>query len=562
MTKKVILFFILLVFLFTFPGILHITNRMFGDPGDGYQFMGFQYLGYKEFFSGHFPIAWTNYWRYPYGVNFQEISDASLFTIFGIILYPIFHNPIFVYNISLFLLLFLNLYLSYIFFKLFFNRTPSLIGTVIYGASFYTLARMQGHVNLVLHASILFLFFSLVKIYTEKGKKINFLYFTLSIISVAFSSLQYVLLCLGTAILLMTLVFLFYKDDCFDAIVTFWKSKYLLISSFLLSFITIFLFHGDKILALINKNMVFPSSKFGTTPIINWVIPNAYISKIIVLFSVNNTYRWIENVTFFGYVEIILIILSLIFVKNSKEKIFLMSAFTLFLIISLGRQEFLSFIWPYQYIYHFFPFNGIPESGRFVIISSIFSTLLILLYLKEIKNKYILMAIFLLIIFERLPLNIPISDNQYNQNFITAVRRQDSSAVIDFPIYTHSGYGQMYDILSIYYNKPIVNGYFNWSADYGKTRLKTDEFSRYSCFKNDENTLNSFDLSKAEELKSKILYFMKKNNINVIVVHKDLFFNNINCNNTRLYIKNLLGDKAIWKTIFNTQRKEVWVLKY
>lgn len=559
--KKIVLFFIFLVCLFTFPGILHITSKMFGDPGDGYQFMGFQYLGYKEFFSGHFPIAWTDYWRYPNGVNFQEISDSSLFTIFGIILYPLFHNPIFVYNISLFLLLFLNLYLSYNFFKLFFNRIHSLIGAVIYGASFYTLARIQGHVNLVLHASIIFLFFSLVKIYTEKGKKINFLYFTLSIISIAFASLQYVLICLGAVILLMPLVFLFYKDECFDAVVTFWENKCLLISSFLLSIITIFLFHGDKILALINKSMVFPGPKFGTTPIINWVIPNAYVSKIIILFSVNNTYRWIENVTFFGYVEIILIILSLIFVKNSKEKHFLITAFMIFLIISLGKQELFSFVWPYQYLYHFFPFNGIPESGRFIIISSIFSSLLILLFFKQIKKQYTLILL-VLIILERLPLNIPISSNLYNRDFISVINNQPSKAVIDLPIYTHSGYGQVYDVLSIYYNKPIINGYFNWSADYGKGREVTDAFSLFSCFKNDQKIIKNFDLNEAQKLKNKMLFFMKTNKIKIIVIHKDLFFNNRNCDNARLYMNVLFEDKQIWKTTFNNEQKKVFVLKY
>src|SRR5262245_50344587 len=90
-----------------------MDSKIVGDGGDNYQFLGFQFLAEQLFKAGGFPFGWTTYWRYPAGIHFQSATDSTLLTLAGLGLYPLFRNPVVVYNSSILLLLLLNVALSY-----------------------------------------------------------------------------------------------------------------------------------------------------------------------------------------------------------------------------------------------------------------------------------------------------------------------------------------------------------------------------------------------------------------------------------------------------------------
>ena len=78
MTKKwiyeflaVVAISIFLTVALTYPAAFSLTTKIIGDKGDNIQFLGFQYLGKLLFSQGSFPFGWTNYWRYPEGINFD-----------------------------------------------------------------------------------------------------------------------------------------------------------------------------------------------------------------------------------------------------------------------------------------------------------------------------------------------------------------------------------------------------------------------------------------------------------------------------------------------------------
>ncbi|MDO8497677.1 MAG: hypothetical protein Q7S61_03990 [bacterium] len=545
--------FLVLVILITFPSILHLQDKMIGDPGDGYQFMGFQYLGHMQIASGQFPFGWTHYWRYPFGAHFQDLSDSAIFIVEGVILYQFFQNPVFVYNISVLLLLFFNVCLSYISFRVFFSRLHSFIGAVVYGLSFYTIAKTGGHINLILNASLLLCIASIVKIYKEKGSRNSFILLTLSFILIPLSSLQHPFFLLGTLPFLFPFLPLLYKKELVKSIELAKEKKVSLLISICIPILFIFLFHGHKIIGFFENKIYLPESDIQHVPPINFLIPNSYITSLVSLVK-NNTYRWIEHVTFVGYLEMILFVCACLFLKPSREKKLLIILTIIFFLFAIGAP-------PYSFLTHFFPYKAVLESGRFFIIFYIWFTMLILLFLQQLQNKKIILVILSLLILERVPLSFQLSPSLYDKEFITAVQKTNSSAVLDLPLYTESYYGPRYDMYSIYYKKPIVNGYFHWSADRGEAKQLTDRLVEYKCYRNATDVPQDYTYDKAVSKKKDVIRVLKKYDIRTVVIHKDLNLNKDTCQRAKKYIDVLLEDSSQWKKVFESKEKIVFELQ-
>src|SRR4029078_10702006 len=98
-----------------------------------------------------------------------------------------------------------------------------------------------------------------------------------------------------------------------------------------------------------------------------------------------------------------------------------------------------------------------------------------------------------------------------------------------------------YDVLSVLYDKPIVNGYFHWSAD-GATEksflTESQLLDRYMC--NADNRLLASDLeNQADTL---LLLELKQFGIQTIVVHKDDKYYHTVCMSVRERLSNLLPE--------------------
>jgi len=171
------LFLFLLSIVFSFPAILSLPIQVIGDGGDNLQFLSFQYVGNMLFSQGNFPFEETNFWRYPVGISFQSSYDSTLLILLGLIFYSFTQNGVLVYNLSLFVIFFLNAILSYLTFRRFFPSLISLIGTIIYGFSFYSLARLLGHpIFCFLQLSPSFSFLSLTFQKKKQKEALSFLY--------------------------------------------------------------------------------------------------------------------------------------------------------------------------------------------------------------------------------------------------------------------------------------------------------------------------------------------------------------------------------------------------
>jgi len=554
-------FFVFLTVIITFPAVFYLSQKMIGDNGDGYQFIGFQYIAKRLFFEGKFPFGWTNFWRYPYGIEFQNTYDSSLFIILGLILYQFFQNPILIYNLSVFFLIFLNLGLSYFSFRLFFDRMLSVIGAVIYGLSFYSLARLGGHINLFLTSSIIFFFFSLVKILKEEGSIKSFVFFSVSLILVAFSSLQYPLFILGALPFLLILLFVFYKSQVATFMrIIYCKKKYLLISiASALAFFSIF--HGQKLVAWLNNEVQMPVFHITSVPIINFFLPNCYL-KSVSSFITNASECSIESVVFLGYVEILIFVAAIIFLKKSRAKSFFISTFIIFFIISLGHQTFFPKIWPYQYLFSYFPYRAIIEPGRFFIIFYLAFTLLILLFLKKVTSRKLLIILLAFLILERLPWQFNLNPNMYEEKFINKLKTSASRAVLNLPLYVDWWNGQFYDIYSVYSEKPMVNGYIQWSGNTPESQKLTKLLEEYTCYYDPQYAPSDFNVQMAKEKKNLLIQILKDYDIRTVVVHKDLHLNDEHCIKARGYIETLIEDKNRWENVFEDKAKMILWLKY
>ncbi|OIO14757.1 hypothetical protein COV53_00475 [Candidatus Gottesmanbacteria bacterium CG11_big_fil_rev_8_21_14_0_20_37_11] len=558
-----ILCFLLLTIIFTFPSIFHLKDRIIGDGGDNYQFLAFQYLANKQVNEGRFLFGWTNYWRYPVGFDFSKSYDSTLLILLGITGYRLLEDPVVVYNLSILLLLFLNSIFSYLFFnKIFKDRFVSFIGGLIYGFSFYSLARLGGHANLIFTACFPLFLYTVLDIFNNKVDKINWILFGISISVVYLSSLQYFLLLIGSIIVLLPILILFYPIYIKEVATLLFKEKKNFLLSITLVSILFLIFHLGRIKSLINGNLIYPlAGILRNVELVNYIIPNKYLATNSSIFQ-NNSYNTIESATYFGIVEILLFVSFFLLTNNQKKlKLFLLSIFSLFMIISLGSQKIINITAPYFWLYRFFPFRGISEPARFSIVAYLILTVCVLSFLKnlQIKNKqFFLFLVFILISFERLSIRIYLSSTLNDSGFISAVRSLESNAVLDLPVFLWRN-GSVYDLYSIYYDRSIVNGYIHWSGNTQDTMLFVNKLKRFECdFDRDSGSdpiVNTTGKYNVDLLQTLALY-----KITTIVFHKDLSWGIKECDNAVKNIKSLIGSSHNLVRIFENDRKEVYFL--
>lgn len=563
MSKKnigIVLSFILIVLILTFPAVFHLSDLMIGDKGDAYQFVGFQYIAKEMIAQGNFPFGWTNLWRYPHGFNFQTGTDGTITMLLGLFFYIFSDNPILVFNLTVLTLFFLNLVLSFISFRAFFNTKLAYIGAILYGASFYTLARLGGHTNLLLHAGLPFFLFAVIDIYKSKGTIKSYAVMCLACIVVSFSSLQYVLFLLGSLPFFAIIIGIYFRKEAQEFAIILWKTK-LRIVVFALIFLGLFaVFYGQKLLAFVDNEVMMPGNHIVSPAIINSIIPNKYLSILPAAVAINSTFRWIEYSTFLGWGEIILFLIACFAVAKSKQKTIVLSLTVVFLILSLGKQEFWQVMWPYQYLFPHMPYRGITEASRFYTLYYFFFIYLILLFFKKLPFKLVVLIACVLFL-QRLPYGFQLSPNLYDKEFISKVQAQKTNAVLDLPIYTNSGYGQMYDMFAVYYKKPIVNGYIHWSGDTDVMKKTVKELNNFECYRNNAPINNKIPPEELEKEIQKVTTIAKENSINVIVIHRDLMFLQLNCEKATQYIDHLRTKSSSWQKIFDNDQKEVWIRK-
>lgn len=547
---KVSILSLLLAVLFTLPAIFHLGSLFIGDGYDNYQQAGYQALFATLVNSGQYPFSHTDLWRYPVGFDFARGFDSYLGVAGGGLLTLVVGMPL-AYNLTLLILLALNGLASFAFFrKLTQSSWLGAIGMLCYGFSFYVLARADAHLNLVFIAAVPLAGLSLLtlKEATTLGKK-DFGLFGITIAALLVGSLQYLLMIAFGVIWLGFVLLIFYRKQYASLKQLLNNNKqglFWLSTAGLIAFIVLY---GAQLSALFSGSFIFFSRSevlsHATPSLTDFLFPNGYLSFLLFHLGKSTSDASVEKVVFFGWLEILLFV-SFFFTGYTKRlKIFLLSLGLLPFILSLGygQANHAPFL-PYRFLEYVFPFKGIAETGRYFILTSFVMTTAVVLGLKRHFTRYSFSTICLVIvgilILERIPSHFLLAPSLKDQNYIAVVKKLPGKAVLDLPV---NPYYAPYDMLSYYYDKPIVNGYFHWSSDGipEQSFIGTNSpLGLYTCSIIDPILSSTAEQESQTGINYQIISLLRENNINTIVVHKDDKFYHPVCKNVRERLSGLL----------------------
>lgn len=537
----VISFLIITSIIITYPAILHLSDSLIGDGGDNYQSFSYQYIASNKIKKFQYPFTYSDVFRYPVGFNFAAGFDSVNQVIIGVLL-SIFMSNITAYNLTVLILLLLNSLFSYLLFHFISkSRLIGLIGAVIYGFSFYSLARTAGHLNLISIGGFPLLIFSLLKTHNETPSRKNLSLLLLSITFIIFSSFQYALMLILLFLISFPLLLVNYPTEtiCFVKKIAQVIKKHYLVVLFFLILIAIPIY--PFILTIIRGQFSSVDRSQALTEyrpaLSDYVLPNKYLPLLLtnLTTTINSSLKSIERVVFIGWVEITLFVLSLFIKIKKKYKLIFYTEILIFFILSQGLIHV-----PY-----------IPEFGRFYVLFYLAVSISIVLFLKKMRNNipknivyFFLLFVLSSIIIERLPNRFWLSPIFANKNYTKFVQQQKGSAVLDFPI---SFYNTTFNILPYAYNKKIVSGNFQWFADIPRSRsfVTDNNLNRFICGTKDLSTYQNYNNYALRNQNSKLIHDLKSIDINTLVVHKNDLedhakFYFLECANTRIETSILL----------------------
>ncbi|MFA6005780.1 MAG: hypothetical protein WC775_04840 [Patescibacteria group bacterium] len=514
----VILFalFFFLALLFTFPSVLHLTDKFIGDGVDNYQHAGFQHVAYESMRAGHWPFSHTALWRFPVGFDFSRGFDGVLSTLTGALLFGLFQNIVLSYNLTVLFLLALNGFLSYFLFRYISkSRFVGFIGGMIYGLSFYSLLRGFGHPNLIVTGGFPFLLFCLLQYYHQSTKR-NLFFVAVALVVVFMSSLQYTAL-LSIAVIVGGLVFFAAHREVVMELVKKLLSHRQALVWFVVAIVTVFcILFTSQVVALIKGDFLFAQKWVYNPWIRDYFIPN----KLFPMWYVNllsGAAKHVEEGVFIGFVELILFVWFLIKTRGMRLKRPLVLLIGIFFLFSLGvRNPETGLPMPYVLLISVLPFKAIVETGRYYILFYVgitlgISVVLGRLYHRSVIGKMVVATVFCLLILERLTFTYALSDT-FKGDFLSVAQSLPSRAVLDIPIAS-----PRYDVLPSYYKKPIIGGYIHWSGDTSDAQLflNQNQLVWFTCYSNAPAIIDT------KAWFSQLLGNLSRNGVDTIVVHKD-----------------------------------------
>ena len=535
------------------PALPRLTTSIIGDGGDNYAFLGFQHLATHLLSSGGWFSGWTDYWRYPAGIDVQGATDCMLFMAIGLVLYGVTSDPVLVYNLSVLILVFLNLACCYVAFRTWFERNLALLGAIIYGLSFFSLARIGGHINLVSTAGFPLFVSALYRIYRHGGRPRDFFLLSASMTYLTMASLQYTLLVVAALPFAAGLMLLFERQAAVELLSVLWRRKWALVAALLVSLVVVAPFEGRKILQFVSGKTIMPTDQLVKIPAINYFLANAYTPTIASALP-NGSRAWIEYCVFVGFAEMAVLAAALWRMPKTGGFRLLAGTAAVFFVLSLGA-------WPYPILFRVLPYRGIIEPGRLYVVLYLAVTLLVLLYMRRANSRTLYWAVLACVCLERVPMHAYLSPTLREPLLIAAVQSRPTRAVLDLPAYDSWWWGQNYDLYSVYYNRPIVGGYFHWSGDRPESRALVDRLREFRCYFDPREALTEFDPAKGARRRDEIIETLVEHDIRVVVIHKDLYGTDAQCGASRRFIESLVGQPERWEVLLDSRAKQVLWLR-
>jgi len=521
------LFCFIKLFVFTCEGNVAISDcklkifnpnkNLIGIKSDDYQYMGFMYLTHQNISEFKMPFAFNNYFRYPSGFNYEYGFDGASPVVLGAILL-FFTNLIFSYNLVIFIVLFLNIYISYIFLSKISkiksgneNVLLSLTAAFIFGGSSYVIARLNSHTNMAVIFGFPILLYGLAKLiddFEKESKKIDksvLAYIYSGFLFVMAGSIQFSVMIGFILALFVAYVLINYRLKFFA---WFFKvilqSKRILIFGTILFFsIFIFLFYGYVLGTLAGSlNTRYLAQKISGASFTNFILPNQYIGSWFS--NINQMPPSMESVITLGIIPMFLLLFAAF--QNIKKRHTTYAFLAVFILL--------------VFMFGFIRFPFLPQSGRLVVLLSLLSSFYIILNLR-VSKKILLIVIFLLVIFEKFTYST--YQNPVELPYYKFVRGLDGAAVLNVPL---NQYEPKRSILPYFFDKKIMDGYFHFPAiNIISTKNFADKyFSRFDCNVLRDGPVNE-NFQKVDV--EKVVEFSRQNDIKYMVLHKDDYIGNI-----------------------------------
>ncbi len=536
--------FFILALVFTFPLILHFGDQALGGM-DANFFIWQSWWFKKAIFELHQnPLGRMDYLFYPNGVSLANGYDGLISVAIQLLL-TTFFSPVVSYNLFALISYTFSGFFAFLLIKrLISNRWASFLGGIIFGFSSYMLARgIAGHANL-LSAWTIPLFILLYLRMEERGNPKSSVGAGLALTLVAFASWQYFF------IILFFLFFRFVYQFFFE-----WDKKWLTIGNHLLnrSFAIFFLtavlttlpFTVPLIAGYLGHGTTRPNFSeylLGSANLVSFVTPppTANLGGDIGQFVYKRIPRFNdpEATYFLGFLEIIFLLIAIKKVVKDRDRtennlIFWLLSGLFFLILSLGPVLFIldQPVVPLPYaVIPLLPFlNLIRVPARFSIILFLCSAIVSAAVIKrlsvglsQVKQLGFFMAIFAILLTERLSLPFPLLQESHSYFYQKLSREKEAYAVLDLPLWdiNHNALG---NFAQITHQKKLVGGYIYSRAlsEESLAFINGNPFlQKASCHNFSEGNDNQEIAGK--QLKPILKEVLSQNNIRFILLHKEV----------------------------------------
>ncbi|OGC68197.1 hypothetical protein A2415_02775 [candidate division WWE3 bacterium RIFOXYC1_FULL_39_7] len=517
--KKLIISLILSILICRLP-FIDIKTQIVGEVGDIYQFMFLMDVSGDNLSHGNYLFSSSNRMRYPLGFDFTSTSDGALAIITGAFLCRVF--PIVVsYNLTISFIVFLNLFLSLVFFekinKLLNLRATSLAiysSTIVFALSPYVIARTNGHPSLAFIAGFPVLTYAVIALYkklasSQKLGKEEYITFYAGLLLISYGSIQYLIAIAWLVLLVMggTYAYTFFskRKVVFTGIpflISFVFDRPLFNFSLFVAAALLFIYpYKGYLTTLMFKRVTLPPFSIFPT-VYDLFIPNGYLGKFWSY--INPSPVQIETVATVGFVEVIL--LGFLIYKTNVAWI---------------KKTFIAGIFIYiLFALHILSLPLYSEGSRLVVFLSLGLSLLIL-FSDSFMNKKFAATMLLLLVLERFTFAVYATD--VPSKFIEDVKETPGETVLVLPFTVKD---PVRNSIATFTDKKLYDGYFHRVANTPEyfEHVYNSPFENFTCSFDDIYLIypvkpNPTDpLTLIEDLKEaevQTIVVFKKNVINI-----------------------------------------------
>jgi hypothetical protein len=526
---------------FTFPSIATFGTHLIGNGADSFQHAGFQQLVAQNLSDWKWPFASTTQWRYPVGFEFGRGYDGVFPNLLGGILILLTGLPILSYNLVILAGCLFNFLATYALARtLTPNRVLSLMAATMWGYSFFVLARLTGHTNLMLTGGFALLALTFIQ-YAKTFEQKWLVRAALAGVVIGLSSVQYFAMTVIGVAILGVAVLAINREWVWELIPHVLRQWMTAAACAVGAGILLLPFLWPFLNATIKGDFINLHQESDYSPaLIDLIVPNRYIPAVQTQLNYQPAARQhIEFVVGFGVIEWLLFGWAVYtYRKTPQARIALLFVLILALFAIGKHSPDFGITLPYSWLKPHFPFSTIPEPARFVVLIQLMATCLVIWALQKQhlhKHTWLLAAVFLGLILERVPTRSFISTAAPLGEYTQVVRELPGKGVLDLPLYEPSNH-----LLSFYYQKSLVDGFAHYLSSTPESLSFIEELNleRFSC----EAQL----LETNPQLPDRQIFLstLKAADIRVIVLHKDGRYNWQLCDESLKAITSLLPNSV------------------